>query len=513
MRVLLIAVPLMERVDTEFIPLGMDRIRSSPPLGVYWLAAVLRQAGHAVDVLDLIAASRIDVRKIQRHAGRAELVGISCNTLNWPTARVVVEHIKAVYPDLPIVLGGIHPGGYPEHVFSRCRADFIVAGEGEIPLVRLVEELSGGRDFASVPGLGWRDGDKIRLQPNSGLASVDAVESLPDPAYDLLPSGVYESLSIESARGCKFKCTFCSTRFLGSWRGVSASNFVDRLERLQPYLKRTRYKVFSIIDDLYTLDIQRVADVTREVQRRGMKIQATLDARATDVIRGEVCEALAPITNHMLIGAECGYDEGLKKIAKGCTTKVLERAAAMLQAVGLSHKCVFSFVIGFPFETREDCLKTIEFASKLLVKYNVRVYLQWYNTIPGSAIWEELAAKGLVSIDMYDDFGFFTNEALFKAGVHLPVDQIREISSTIRSLNTLLLFTQPANDIIQFAPPDWLFHEPTVDFPSHGVLENGARPEPPPAVPDTMRRSDVAGLVGLERGKSRAAAAPPPGRE
>ncbi|WP_140795235.1 B12-binding domain-containing radical SAM protein [Myxococcus xanthus] len=256
--------------------------------------------------------------------------------------------------------------------------------------------------------------------------------------------------SAESARGCKFKCTFCSTRFLGSWRGVSAGNFVDRLERLQPYLKRTRYKVFSIIDDLYTLDIQRVADVTRELKRRGMKIQATLDARATDVIRGEVCEALAPITNDMLIGAECGYDEGLKKIAKGCTTKVLERAAAMLQEVGLSHKCVCSFVIGFPFETREDCLRTIEFASKLLVKYNVRVYLQWYNTIPGSAIWEELAGKGLVSIG--------------------------------------------------------LFHAPTVDFPSHGVLENGARPESP-------RQSDVAGLVGLRRGKSRAAGAAPRGRE
>lgn len=107
---------------------------------------------------------------------------------------------------------------------------------------------------------------------------------------------------------------------------------------------------------------------------------------------------------------------------------------------------------------------------------------------------------------MYDDFGFFTNEYLFKAGVHLPVDQIREISSTIRSMNTLLLFTQPANDIIQFAPPDWLFHEPTVDFPSHGGLENGARPESP-------RQSDVAGLVGLRRGKSRAAGATPRGRE
>ncbi|AEI64936.1 hypothetical protein [Corallococcus macrosporus] len=44
------------------------------------------------------------------------------NTLNGPRARGVVEHLEDVSPDLPVVLGGIHPGGDPEHVFSACRA-------------------------------------------------------------------------------------------------------------------------------------------------------------------------------------------------------------------------------------------------------------------------------------------------------------------------------------------------------------------------------------------------------
>lgn len=195
----------------------------------------------------------------------------------------------------------------------------------------------------------------------------------------------------------------------------------------------------------------------------------------------------------MLIGAECGYDEGLRRINKGCTTKVLERAAGILNGVGLARQVVFSFVIGFPFETRDDCIKTIEFASNLLVKYNVRIYLQWYNTIPGSILWDELAAKGLVDISMYDDFGFFSNPHLFRSGVQLPLEDIKELSDIIQSLNTMLLFTQPADDIIQFAPPDWLWATDTLDFPSHGVLKDGARPEGSPR----MKRSDVAGLVGL----------------
>ena len=493
MKTLLIAVPLMDWVGDELIPISMDRIKSSPPLGVYWLASVLREEGHEVDVLDLIALGRLDWPLIRSRAGGAELVGVSCNTLNWPTARVVVEHIKTDFPDLPLVLGGIHPGGYSEHVLASCPADFIIAGEGEVPLRMLVEALQGKCGLDDVPGLGYRTDDGFVVHPNHGLASVEEVENLPAPAYDLLPEGVYESLSIESARGCKFQCTFCSTKFLGSWRGVSAENFVNRLERMTKYVDRTRYKVFSIIDDLYTLDIHRVAEVTRLLNERGLKIEATLDARATDVIRGEVAEALVPITNHMLIGAECGYDEGLRRVRKGCTIKVLEQAARMLHALGISNRVVFSFIIGLPFETRDDCVKTVEFASKLLTTYNVRVYLQWYNSIPGSVIWNELHAQGLVDITMYDDFGFFTNEYLFRAGVHLPLKDIKELSEMIQSINTMLLFTQPANDIIQFAAPEWLYHDATLDFPSHGVLEDGHRPKPPPR----PSRGDVAGLVGL----------------
>lgn len=499
MKILLIAVPLMELQGGELVSISMDRIKSSPPLGVYWLGGVARAAGHDIDILDLIALGRVDVPLILSRAAEAEVVGISCNTLNWPTARVVTQHIKESYPELPVVLGGIHPSSYPEHVLQNCPADFIVRGEGEVPLLQLLEALEGKRSLDAVHGLGyWKDG-VLTTKPNTGLASIQEVENLPDPAYDLLPSDVYETLSIESARGCKFKCTFCSTKFLGSWRGVSAEVFVNRLERLMPYVERTRYGVFSFIDDLYTLDIDRVPEITNLIQKRGLKVQATLDARATDVIRGKVAEALAPITNHMLIGAECGYDEGLRRIAKGCTTKVLEEAAALLNKVGLSRQVVFSFVIGFPFESRDDCIRTIEFASNLLVKYNVRIYLQWYNSIPGSIIWDELATKGLVDISMYDDFGFFSNAYLFRAGVQLPLDVIKELSEIIQSINTMLLFTQPADDIIQFAPPEWLWLQDTVDFPSHGVLKDGVRPEAPPK----LKHSDVAGLVGLHREKDK----------
>ena len=471
MRVLLIPAPLMDWTGDELGPIAMDRARTSPPLGIYWLAAILRQAGHAVDILDLIAHGCLDGRRIAERAGQADLVGISANSLSWPAARRVVAAVKQAHPDMPVVLGGLHGTHYPEHVFAVSDVDFIVRGEGERPLLSLIDALSGRGALDQVPSLCRRSDEGIVIKPVAAMLTVEDLEGLPDPAYDLLPTGVYETLSVESARGCRFSCTFCSTKFRGSWRGICAETFVGRLQRLHGYLGRTKHQVFSFVDDLYTYDVERVPEITRVLAAHGLEIKATIDARATDVVRGRVAEALAPITNHMLIGAECGYDEGLRTIRKGCTTGILEAAAAKLNDVGIAGETVFSFIIGFPFETREDCMRTIEFASSLMTRYGVRIYLQWFNTIPGSKIWDGLAGNGDLDISMYDDFGFFTNRHLWKAGVRLSDAELQDLCQIVYNINTVLLFTNRRQDVMQFSPPEWLWmSDATVQFPSHGYL-------------------------------------------
>ncbi|NLW46296.1 MAG: hypothetical protein GXY86_03010 [Firmicutes bacterium] len=111
-------------------------------------------------MLDLIALGRIDEALILKKANSSNLVGVSANSLNWPTARLVVNKIKTEYPDLPVVLGGIHPTQYTEHVFTSSAVDFIIRGEGEAPLVKLVETLRTKKRrpvFNEIPGLCWRD--------------------------------------------------------------------------------------------------------------------------------------------------------------------------------------------------------------------------------------------------------------------------------------------------------------------------------------------------------------------
>lgn len=470
MKLVLVTVPLMDWIEGELHPIAMDRVRTSPPLGMYWLAAVAREAGHEVEIVDLIAAGKLDLARVVDAAGRGDACGVSANSLNWPSARMVINHVKERYPDMPVIAGGIHPTAYPDHVAATSAADFLVMGEGEQPLLLLLDALAGKGRIEAVPGLCWRGPDGLLRNPMVSTLSIGQLEALPDPAYDLLPPGVYESLSVESARGCRFNCTFCSTKFRGSWRGIGAACFVDRVERLRPYLDRCLYPIFSFVDDLYTLDVGRTVAITNLFRERGLDVQATLDARATDVVRPGLVEALAPITNQMLIGAECGYNEGLRRIRKGCTVEILERAARAVADAGIAERTVFSFVIGFPFETRDDCQRTIEFAAQLLLKHGVKIYLQWFNTIPGSALWNELADKGLVDIKAYDDFGFFVNSELFRAGVPLSMEDIQELSNIVTSLNSVFFLARPNKELLQFSAPEWLWAEPTCNFPSKGAL-------------------------------------------
>jgi len=460
MRVLLIAVPLMDRLDGDLIPIAMDRVRSTPPLGLYELISVLRAAGHEAELLDLIAIGELDAQLVVSKARAADLVGLSTTLLNWPSVLTLIRELKAVADTPPIVVGGVHATAYAAHIVNTTPVDFVLGGEGEHALLYLLSALRAQMVLEVVPGICFSNkrGSTVHEPPNPPL-SLEELCNLPLPAYDLLPTGVYETLAMESSRGCAFRYRFCSTKDRGRWRPWPAEVFLQRLEGSLPYLDRMRTGVVALVDDLFTFDHERTIDICSEIVSRGLPVTATLDARTTDIVRDGTAEALEPITDHMFIGAECGYDEGLKRIRKGSTVEIIERGAAVVEKAGLAERTVFSFIIGFPFETKDDCMQTIYLAAHLFQQYGVGIYLQWYNTIPGSELWEELAAAGRLDIQDYDDFGFFTNRKLFLAGVRLTIAKIQEIADVVNALNTLFVAISPNAQIMQFARPEWLWAE------------------------------------------------------
>ncbi len=455
MKVLLVAPPIMDYVQGTLCPIAMDAARECPPYGIYSLARTLRRAGHQVIVADLIARGSKDLQPFLPDLQDCSLAGIGATTLAWPTARDVINQIRAVRDDLPIVLGGIHPTMFDRYVLSNSPVQFVIRGEAEIALPALCAALESNHALSEVPNLTWRDADnRITRNPLAPLIPKHELASFPVPDYGELPVGVYKTLSIESSRGCAFDCSFCSTSYRRSWRAIPAESFVDRLALVMEHLDRVEYPIIQIVDDEFSTNPRRAMAIVDLVRHRGLTPQLVYDARATDLLAEGFVEGIADLTHRFLVGAECGYDEGLRRAGKGTSCRILEEAARTLYRHGIGERADFSFIIGLPWETRTEIETTIRFAMRLLGNYGVRVLLQWYCEIPGSRLWQEERQKQLVHESMYDDYGFFRNLYLFRAGVRVDPRDIWEVSEILDKLSFVARVPYRTEHMIESALPD-----------------------------------------------------------
>lgn len=458
MNILLIAPPLMDYVNGVLTPIAMDAVRACPPYGVFLLAKILQQDGHEVTIIDLISQGSKDLDIHWPLILSAHLVGISTTSLSWPTARNCIADIRRYRPDVPIVLGGIHATMFDKYVLASTSANYCIRGEGENALRMLCRVLERGGDLRDVPNLTVKlaDGTMQRTHIAPKLSSEEMARS-PVPDYSQLPPGSYSGLGIESSRGCPFDCLFCSTSYRRSWRHIEPGVFVDRVQQILPYIDRTLTNSLQVVDDEFSVKPDRAIEICREFDRRGIQPKLVFDSRANDLLNEAYIEALVPYALQFLVGAECGYDEGLKAIGKGTTCRKLSKAAENLNKYGLAEKADFSFILGLPWETKEEVMKTIRFATTLYSTYGVRVLLQWFCQIPGSRLWEEKRKEGVVHEAQYDDYGFFRNLYLFRSGVQLTPDEIYEISEILSPITRLSQIHTPEKRLVEYAYPEPIF--------------------------------------------------------
>ncbi|MBM3463105.1 MAG: hypothetical protein FJX76_13465 [Armatimonadetes bacterium] len=208
-----------------------------PPIGLAYVAAALRDAGHHVEVIDatgealdrctsfrsrtvsLYQYGLTTEEIVARIPTDTDLLGISHMHLHeWPCVRDIVEKARARLPHVPIVLGGENATGYWEQIFRESDAvDCCVLGEGEETIVEVVARLQAGRSLEGLPGVA------LRGHPPVAGRRVADVDRLPRPAWDLFPVEQYlaaadafgvhrgRSMPMVATRGCPFRCTFCSS--------------------------------------------------------------------------------------------------------------------------------------------------------------------------------------------------------------------------------------------------------------------------------------------------------------
>lgn len=452
-KIVMIAVPMMDYVDQQLVPVARDFSLECPPNAVYLLAHLLCQEGYNCEVIDLIAEGTNVIVNHERSVNESSLIGISANSLNWPTALDVIKQIRKINSEVPIVVGGVHPSLFDKYILRNYDVDYVIRGEGEEPIVLLVRALEMGTDLSAVPNLTWRSKYGIIRNPTQHKLTVESLNALPVPDFSILKKNIYKGLSIESSRGCAYNCAFCSTMGKQNWRGLSPEIFLRKFLTLNRHIEKTTHKIFHIADDEFTQNPKRVIKIAELLNKASLKPKFIYDARANDLLHEGFIETLSVITHRFLLGAECGYDEGLSLIGKGITVSIIERVAKLLYKHGISEKADFSFILGLPWEDKEKVTKTIQFGCHLFATYGVRILFQWYCQMPGSRLWYKAEKEQIVSPAMYDHYGFFRNLYIFRSGVKLLPKDIWDISRMIEEVRGFAELTYPNRVMIEHAIP------------------------------------------------------------
>src|SRR5436190_16957107 len=330
------------------------------PLGLEYVAAALRARGARVTLRD----ERHDPFH-RRRAPRARLIGLSCmHALEFDDVRRRVRQLRRRSPDAFLAVGGHAASAFPAPL-EIPELDAIVVDDGEAVFPRLAEAIAAGRPLDQVPGLRRRTPDGWRSTPP--LEDRITLDEVPQPARDLVARDRhrYHCLLfkpvwlVETARGCPFRCNFCSVWPLydRSFRERSIGAVVDDLAACGD-------SVF-IVDDLFWNHPDRSLALANALRERGVRKRWLLVQTRTDIVcrNPELLEAWRPIAKDfdIFFGLEAASDDGLNHVVKD------NNVAASVEAARISRSMRYGVTGNFlvdPDWREEDFRQLWDFVAR-----------------------------------------------------------------------------------------------------------------------------------------------------
>ncbi|HEV8609862.1 MAG TPA: radical SAM protein [Thermoanaerobaculia bacterium] len=326
---------LLLRPDPGNERFGLGPFFRVEPLGLEYVGAALQRTGHEPTIVDLRFGSRV-ASAVRRT--RPQIVGIACmHALEYDRVIETAREVRRVSPDAFILAGGHAAAAYPTPL-ERPEIDAICADDGEEVVPALADALEKKHPVSEVPGL--------RLSTPDGWVSTSALsertglDRVPMPARALVERdrNRYHCLLfkpvwlVETARGCPFRCTFCSVWQLydRSFRERSVGAVVDDLASVGE-------NVF-IADDLFWNHPERSLELAEALKKRGIRKRWLLVQTRTDLVcrRPDLLEAWRPLAADfdVFFGLEAATDEGLAGVAKDTGVWASIEAARISRSFG-----------------------------------------------------------------------------------------------------------------------------------------------------------------------------------
>ncbi|MEK6373508.1 MAG: radical SAM protein [Acidobacteriota bacterium] len=364
--------------------IGLEMITFVEPLGLECVAGGLELEGHSCQIVDM----RIDgveggMAKVR--AFEPDIVGLQCNfTTERYRALRLVRRVRQDFPGALVVMGG-HDASRDPRWFLKPGIDVIVIGDGEEVMPLLVEAWDRTKDLRSVPGL------LINASPPIDTGHAPArrnIDELPFPARHLIReyAGEYyinfrrPLALLETARGCPFKCNFCSV-----WKFHESTFREKSPERVVAELQQIEAPNVFITDDIFWMNVKRGREMAKALVASGIRKHYTLQTRSDIICKFpdlvEMWKDCGRMT--VFLGLEKIDDAGLKSVNKKNSADNNNQAIRILQELGVGYTPNFIVDPSWDHEDFEKLKRWVDETGAYNSGYSV------LTPLPGTDLWDE----------------------------------------------------------------------------------------------------------------------------
>ena len=387
MRVLLISANT-ERINILPLPLGLNSV-----------AVAARNAGHDVELVDLMTEENTpSVIREAIEGFHPDIVGISVRNIDdqeMETPKFLLDEVKGVVTDfrnlsgVPIIVGGAGYSIFPEAALAYLGADMGIQGEGEMVFPALLDRIEQGADVSALPGL-YLPGRGLQGQ-RKFTEDLDTL-SLPDPHlwYRLAPEDQELWMPFQTRRGCSMNCSYCSTPTIegDTLRKRSPGAAVEGIARHV----EAGFRSFYFVDNIFNIP----SSYAKELCQRLIAEELHVSWRCI-LYPGEVTEDLI----YGMAKAGCkevslGFESGCERILRGMNKKYtpdeVRQTSEMLANHGIRR--MGFLLLGGPGETRESVEESFALADSLdLDALRITVGIRIY---PHTALAKMAVAEGMI---------------------------------------------------------------------------------------------------------------------
>jgi len=379
-----------------------------PPLGILYIAKMLENNGHKVEVLDF-NAEEFKKEKLRQRLKSSDAVGLTLYTSSQSNPEAtelsieISEAIREYEPDIPFIIGGPHCCYHPKIALEKHKADICVKGEGELVINPIAEAIQGKKKLSTIPGVYYKEGKKIvNKKPPEQIKDLS---TLPMPARHLVEKYDYgyvsgikfskgKTTSVLTSRGCPYRCKFCSYNYIvPGYRMRKPKHIIEEID----HIIDTGYRTLVFVDDNFLQLKKSVHEVMDFIISKDVNMKIWIENARVDSADRKLYEKLRDAGVELIyFGAESGNQDVLDYYNKKITVEQTRNAVKLSKEMGFFTSA--SFILGAPIETRQHIMNTIKFAKSLPLDE-----ANFFNFVfmIGSPLWQEAVKEGKIKPDEY----------------------------------------------------------------------------------------------------------------